>query len=157
MKYDCTKAKDFFHEITRLNEWCRDKSCGTCEISTCPLGCAPTVYDWGSLSDDVFTNLIGVLQKWSDNHPERRELTPDEAIILKALRVLKYKYIARDKTGEICGYRTKPNKCERCWDIPKGTVLNCIYLTYLTDQNNIFDGILSFDDEEPAEIEELLK
>lgn len=57
MKYDCTKAKDFFHEITRLNEWCRDKSCGTCEISTCPLGCAPTVYDWGSLSDDVFTNL----------------------------------------------------------------------------------------------------
>lgn len=61
MKYDCTLAKDFFHEITRLKEWCRDKSCGACEISTCPLSCAPTVYDWGSLPDDVFTNLIGIL------------------------------------------------------------------------------------------------
>lgn len=104
MKYDCTLAKDFFHEITRLKEWCRDKSCGTCEISTCPLGCAPTVYDWGSLSDDVFTNLIGVLQKWSDTHPERRELTGDERIILKAFKALGFNYIAVDDIGYVCVY-----------------------------------------------------
>lgn len=115
MKYDCTLAKDFFHEITRLKEWCRDKSCGTCEISTCPLGCAPTVYDWGSLSDDVFTNLIGVLQKWSDTHPERRELTGDERIILKAFKALGFNYIAVDDIGYVCVYVNKPQKGERTW------------------------------------------
>lgn len=153
MKYDCTKAKDFFHEITRLNKWCRDKSCGTCEISTCPLGCAPTVYDWGSLSDDVFTNLIGVLQKWSDNHPERRELTENERDILKAFKALGYTYIATDSIGYVCVYVNKPQKGERAWFARPGDSGT----TAVCETKKFFGGIVSWEDEEPAKIEDLLK
>ena len=152
MKYDCTKAKDFFHEITRLKEWCRDKSsCGTCGLKPpCPLGCAPLVYDWGGLSDDVFTNLIGILQEWSDSHPDRRELTGEEITILTGLKLLGFKYIAADENGTMWAYTEIPKKDRGYWTNRGEGRTMCI------SYSNLFKGIADFSDEKSLVIDEIL-
>lgn len=150
-KYDCTKAKNFLHEITRLEEWCRDKSCDACGLKPpCPLDCVLSVYDWGGLSDDAFTNLIGGLQEWSDSHPERRELTGDEAAVLVGLKFLGFKHIAADKDKTVWAYTEIPEKDVKYWT--NRGVGSSICISY----TGLFVGIADFSDEKPLVIDEIL-
>ena len=149
-KYDCTKTKNFLHEITRLEEWCRDKSCDACGLKTpCPLDCVLSVYDWGGLFDDAFTNLIGGLQEWSDSHPERRELTGDEIAVLSGIKLLRYEYIAADKNGLVWAYAEMPIKEQNYWNDRCGGGI-CI------SSSGLFNGIADFSDEKPLVIDEIL-
>lgn len=87
MKYDCTKTRDCIHEFRRL---CDSYPAG-CE-SSCPFFEIDETCGF-----DIFKSeaAIASLQKWSDEHPEKPKLTPEEAAFLRTFKVAKYKYIAR--------------------------------------------------------------
>ena len=147
-KYDCTKAKDFLHEMVRIKDWCND-NCEKCSICNCPLGIAPVIYEWGCLSDKYFAALLESLQAWSDSHPERRELTGDEAAVLVALKLLGFNYIASDINKKLWAYTKMPEKKETYWVGIEGTSV-CISYT------GLFVGIADFSDEKPLVIDEIL-
>ena len=156
-KYDCTKAKDFLHELKRASEWCRKRSaseCKECEMlrrdSSCFLGHARNL---NNISENQFDYVIEKTQKWSDDHPEKRELTEDETNILKAYKALGYTYISVDDIGYVCVYANKPRKGERTWfNAPRNYGAKAVCET-----KKFFGGIVSWEDEEPAKIEDLLK
>lgn len=162
MKYDCTKAKDFLHELTRLTVACNKvKSpfpCGGCPLAVYDLEflcLGKTTFASGIFSDiseNKFNDIVKRLQEWSDTHPERRELTEDEVTILKAMAIMGNKYIVKDKNGKVYVFPEKPHKSGGIWLRKPGSS----YETQITS-DSLFSDILSFDDEEPAEIEELLK
>ena len=160
MKYDCTKARDFLHEVARSSKSSRCTDIFDCD--NCPnsftradgsKGCIAVQRadskEYLKMSDKEFSNIVNALQKWSDSHPEKRELTEGEVTVLKAMIIIGNKYIARDYSGEVFSYREKPKKSSAYWD-PGANIR-----TYLC--RSLFYGIVSYDDEEPAEIEELLK
>lgn len=69
MKYDCTKTIDCIHEYHRL---CCDFHSAGCE-NDCPF------CDMGNCGLDFFDeDKIALLQKWSDEHPEKPKLTKEE-------------------------------------------------------------------------------
>lgn len=158
-KYDCSKAKDFLHELKRASEWCRKRSaseCKECEMirrgSSCFLGFARNL---DNISENQFDYVIEKTQKWSDGHPEppKRELTEDERNILKAYKALGYTYIAVDDIGYVCVYANKPRKGERTWfNAPRNYGAKAVCET-----KKFFGGIVSWEDEEPTKIEDLLK
>ena len=156
-KYDCSKVKDFLHELKRASEWCRKRSaneCKECEMvrrdSSCFLGFARNL---NNISENQFDYVIEKTQKWSDSHPEKRKLTEDEMNILKAYKALGYTYIAVDDIGYVCVYANKPRKGERTWfNAPRNYGAKAVCET-----KKFFGGIVSWEDEEPAKIEDLLK
>ncbi len=157
-KYDCTKAKDFLHELKRASEWCRKMSaseCKECEMirrgSSCFLGFARNL---DNISENQFDYVIEKTQKWSDGHPEppKRELTEDERNILKAFKILGFTYIAADSNGYVWAYISKPLKGERMW-----CNVSANYASDVCKIEKFFGGIVSWKDEEPAKIEDLLK
>lgn len=82
MKYDCHKTLDFIHEFYRL---CKlhprcDNDCPLCG-DTCNLH---------SFDEDK----IALLQKWSDEHPEKPKLTKREHDFLNCFNPVN-KYIKR--------------------------------------------------------------
>ena len=158
-KYDCSKAKDFLHELKRASEWCRKRSvseCKECEMlrrdSSCFLGFARNL---NNISENQFDYVIEKTQKWSNDHPEpqKRELTEDEMNILKAYKALGYTYIAVDNIGYVCVYVNKPRRGERAWFARPGD----FGTTAVCETKKFFGGIVSWEDEEPAKIEDLLK
>ena len=156
-KYDCTKAKDFLHELKRASEWCRKRSvseCKECEMirrnRSCFLGLARNL---DGISERQFDYVIQRVQNWSDSHPEKRELTENETNILKALKALGFAYIAVDINDCVWAYISKPQKGERTWfNAPRnyGAKVVC-------ETKKFFGGIVSWEDEEPTKIEDLLK
>lgn len=154
-KYDCTKTKDFLHELKRASEWCRKRSvsdCKECEMVCRNGGCLVTfTRDLDCIPERQFDYVIQRVQNWSDSHPEKRELTEDETNILKAYKALGFKYIVADKGGCVCIYVHKSKKDEEMWCNVLG---DC---GYVCETEKFFGGILSYDDEEPAEIEKLLE
>lgn len=147
-KYDCTKAKDFLHEMVRIKDWCND-NCEKCSICNCPLGIAPVIYEWGCLSDKYFAALLESLQAWSDSHPERRELTGDEAAVLVALKLLGFNYIASDINKKLWAYTKMPEKKDTYWVGIEGTSVCISY-------SGLFKDIADFSDEKPLVIDEIL-
>lgn len=158
-KYDCTKARDYLHELKRASEWCRGKGlcdCRDCEMHSKNGLCFVSVsQDISKIPEDKFDFVIEKIQKWSDSHPERRKLTEDEMHILKAFKALGYKYITVDKGGTVCIYTVPPKKGGTVWY--NNTTYEQAMGAVICKVNEFFGGILYFDDEEPAEIEELLK
>lgn len=118
-KYDCSKAKDFLHELKRASEWCRKRSaseCKECEMIRRDKGCfLGLARNLDSISERQFDFVIQKIQNWSDSHPEKRELTENERNILKAFKALGFNYIAVDDIGYVCVYVNKPQKGERTW------------------------------------------
>lgn len=161
-KYDCSKAKDFLHEAARVKTKCHQPLYPNSDcIDKCPMklenGLCIRDRDISSVlflhfSDKEFNDIVSRLQKWSDNHPER-ELTEDEMNILKAFKALGYTYIAADNIGYICVYVNKPRRGERAWFARPG---DC-GTTAVCETKKFFGGIVSWEDEEPAKIEDLLK
>lgn len=156
-KYDCTKTKDFMHELKRASEWCRKRSaseCKECEMVCRNGGCFVSLArDLDCIPEKQFDFAIGKMQKWSDNHPEKRKLTEDETNILKTFKTLGFAYIAADKNGCVCTYILEPIKGERGWYNTSGDYGAAAVCRI----GKFFGGILSYDDEEPAEIEKLLE
>lgn len=77
MKYDCTKALDLVHEYRRL---CMDLHPSGCE-NDCPF------CDMGNCGLDFFDeDKIALLQKWSDEHPEKPKITKAERNFLEAFK-----------------------------------------------------------------------
>lgn len=157
MKYDCTKAKDFLHELKRASEWCRKRSaseCKECEMIRRDKGCfLGLARNLDSISERQFDFVIQKIQNWSDSHPEKRELTENERNIIKAFKALGFNYIAVDDIGYVYVYVNKPQKGERTWfGSPRNYGAKAVCET-----KKFFDSIVSWEDEEPAKIEDLLK
>lgn len=156
-KYDCSKTKDFMYELKRALEWCRKRSASECE--ECELCCkngicvVSLVCNLDCISERQFDYVIQMVQNWSDSHPEKRELTENERDILKAYKALGYTYIAADSIGCVRAYTSKPQKSERMWS---NISINC-EVSNVCKIEKFFGGIVSWEDEEPAEIEDLLK
>ena len=69
MKYDCTKTLDYAHEERRLCDskikeklGLRTHDCKDCELNNHPCSLA---------SGEVTQTEIDIVQKWSDEHPEK--------------------------------------------------------------------------------------
>lgn len=73
-KYDCAKTLDFAHESKRL---CDSSPC----CSECPMDGMNCLYSglW------VNEKNIAIVQKWSDEHPEKLKLTKDERAFIEGL------------------------------------------------------------------------
>lgn len=154
-KYDCTKTKDFMHELKRAAKCCKKKSLFECK--ECEMGCkngtcfVSLARDLDCIPERQFDFVIGKIQKWSDDHPEKRELTEDETNILKAFKALGFKYIVADCDGRVCSYDICPVKKEKAWDVDYGVCKD------ICDTSGHFKDVLSWEDEKPAEIEKLLE
>lgn len=71
--------------------------------------------------------------------------TKEEQIVIDYAKLLGYKWLARDKNGEICGFNEKPTKLHSTWASSEGEY------SYLEYDNMSF---LSFEDNEPYYIGE---
>jgi len=71
--------------------------------------------------------------------------TEEEQIVIAYARLLGYKWLAKDKNGEVCGFSEKPSKSSSVWTVSNG---DYNYLEY----DNI--SFLSFEDKEPYYIGE---
>lgn len=155
-KYDCTKAKDFLHELKRASEWCRKRStseCRECEMicrdGGCFLGLARNL---DIIPKRQFDFAIQKIQNWSDRHPEKVErkrpvLTEDDITVLKALQIMGYHWIAEDKNGGISfAYIEKPTKYydDGVWSNSSSYSVNYTF------------PFISWEDEEPTNIGWLL-
>lgn len=87
-KYDCSKTLDYVHEMSRL---CNSIPVvgGTCDNSNCPLGHI-TICSYPTQEH------IDILQKWSDEHPEKPKLTKREYEFLITFLISMDKYIGRE-------------------------------------------------------------
>lgn len=162
-KYDCTKARDFLHEITRAKQCCTktftDDKCGDCPLAIrhfkgydrfCLNRRHITDDSFLEMPEDNFSNMVKRLQAWSDSHPERRELTGDEAAVLVGLKLLGFKHIAADKDKMVWAYTEIPEKDVKYWT--NRGVGNSICISY----TGLFVGIADFSDEKPLVIDEIL-
>ena len=77
-KYDCSKTIDYAHEFTRM---C-DDGCGVCPL-----------YKAGCGLKKLTEETIAIVQKWSDEHPEKPKLTKKERAFIERL----------DERTSICG------------------------------------------------------
>ena len=116
MKYDCSKTLDFFHERNRM---CN--SYVEC-LDGCPLE-GKFCYSTKHLTQEHIQEHIDIVQKWSDEHPEK---TREEVFleIFPKLKALKDKVVNFDSNclpcfyeligkceGDYCGEKT----CSECW------------------------------------------
>ena len=78
-KYDCSKTLDFVHEFTRM---C-DGGCRAC----------PLLYRKECTLRKVTEKTIAIVQKWSDEHPEKPKLTKKEKAFLDSFAYLEGKSV----------------------------------------------------------------
>lgn len=85
-KYDCSKSKDLIHEYHRL---CNDNvTCYSCPIYD---------RDWVTRChlEELTESEIRMIQKWSDEHPERPKLTRKEYDFLSGFKKIDNRCIWR--------------------------------------------------------------
>ena len=85
--------------------------------------------------------------------PKKKEFTDDELCILKNIDK-KYKWIAKDKSGDIFTFVSKPIKTERFWS--DGWSNGESYASLEAIKNSLFTEI-KWEDEEPIYIDEYVK
>lgn len=79
---------------------------------------------------------------------EEIELTDREVEVLKALKTLGFKWIARDKDGDLCAFSTKPHKFNSQWNTVSDVAPLLVYFGF---------DFIKWSDEEPTKIDDLLK
>ena len=94
-----------------------------------------------------YLNINDVAGKNVIKLPKKKEFTDDELCVLKNIDK-KYKWIARDKSGNLCIFDEKPNKNEEIWD----NVIRSDFIE-LNCYNSLFNSIL-WEDEEPVYIDD---
>lgn len=76
VKYDCNKVKDYVHEVKRMCEYY-----GDCE--GCPLG-DYNCHSFHALNG-ICDETIPIVQKWSDENPEKIKLTKEERTFIECI------------------------------------------------------------------------
>ena len=149
-KYDCTKTLDYAHERNRMCNFCY-LSCENCPMYKFDnYGCKCNTIR------DITADRIAIVQKWSNEHPERPdrlELNVKQKEILQALKTLGYKYIAKDSDKVLFAYLDKPVKHSVDWSV------NTSPERSLGDHFECFDhlnNLCSWSDDEPTSIDDLL-
>ena len=111
MKYDCSKTLDYAHEVMRM---CKQTSCENCLIKhgeCISIGIK-----------DITKERIDIVQKWSDEHPEKTRQDAFFEIFPKMVKrhdegtpaLCFYSLI-----GDSCPYLSDHNfDCEECWNKP---------------------------------------
>lgn len=89
-KYDCSRTLDYVHEATRL---CTVYTKSKCE--GCPLG---DTVDCAFVGD-ITPEHIDILQRWSDEHPEKPKLTKKEHNFLSTFPYVKGMSVNRTEKG----------------------------------------------------------
>lgn len=91
------------------------------------------------------------IKEWLEaEYQETIKLTDDEIVILKNIDK-EYKWLARNKIGNLFVYKTKPRKHGATWQIYRNICFSDLY-TF----NHLF-RFIKWSDEEPYSIDELLK
>ena len=115
-KYDCNKTLDYSHEWSRMCKATFDGTCDNCILKDAGIGCYNTRY--------ITQERIDIVQKWSDEHPEK---TRKEAYleIFPKLELLNDKVICFDDCfpcfGELLGKNgcdDVEKTCQDCWSEP---------------------------------------
>ena len=119
------------------------KGCLFCKID-CIFGNTCWVNNKDMYSDKFLDQEIEI-----NVEDEKIQLTEDEKAVLRLL-VPKYKYIARDISGNLYGYKDKPIKMCSVW-----YVTNCLYDSMCVF-NNYFQCV-QWEDNEPTLIADLLR
>lgn len=114
-RYDCSNTLDYGHELQRMCSSIND--CWMCPIHL--------HHDSGVCKSKISSESISAVQNWSDTHPEieykeRPALTSNDTSVLKALQVMGYHWIAKDKVTSTDRFDTYAfvNKPE--WDKDRG-------------------------------------
>lgn len=85
-KYDCTKTIDYVHELKRMCAALRPRPSRNC--LECPL------VDLDCLAvKDITEKHIAIVQKWSDEHPEKPKLTKKERAFIDSFAYLEGKSV----------------------------------------------------------------
>lgn len=103
--------------------------------------------DIDSAKKKSYLNINDVAGKNVIKLPKKKEFTDDELCVLKNIDK-KYKWIARDKSGNLCIFDEKPNKNEEIWD----NVIRSDFIE-LNCYNSLFNSI-QWEDEEPVCIDD---
>ena len=86
--------------------------------------------------------------------PKKKQFTDDELYILRNIDK-KYKWIAKDKSGLICTFVSKPIKTEKIWS-DDGWSNGESYASLEAIKNSLFTEI-KWEDEEPVYIDEYVE
>ena len=120
---DCSKAENYFAEKQRMTKRAKNGVCKT-KCSDCPL-CSDNNGTSGDLSCGCFEmyypeKAIQIIQRWSDEHPQRTYLT-------EFLKNYPNAPLEDDGTPNFCPYRLglmsedncrKDHNCVKCWNQP---------------------------------------
>ena len=113
MKYDCNKTLDYNHEWSRMCETMFDGTCDNCILKDTGISCYNTRY--------ITQERIDIVQKWSDEHPEKTrkevflEMFPKADVRVIGIHNVCFGYLI----GEECSdARRGEIGCEGCWDRP---------------------------------------
>ena len=110
------------------------------------FGCGFNTYIDRVIEDNVII--------WERKEKKEIKLTTEERSFLNSiLLVSDYKYIARDKSDELCVYKTKPERGCCGW----GPNLVVPDYKRITDKTKDMFKFITWDDDEPYLIEDLLK
>lgn len=101
------------------------------------------------------------VQEWSDNHHEI-VLTDEQREIFKALDLLGLKFIAKDSNGAVYAFAERPEKWFRAWGVDGEDGIDGEYFDleskYLrAGVSDAISPLVSWDDKEPLNIEDVLK
>lgn len=149
-KYNCNNMLDYAHELKRM---CNEFSiCGNCPMAK-----------FSCKAFDISEAQINIVQEWSDTHLEIM-LTDEQLEILEALNLLGLKFIAKDSNGAVYAFAKCPEKWFQAWGV-NDEYYDKYYDEYFDLKSKylragVFDAIsplVSWDDKEPLNIEEVLK
>lgn len=141
-KYNCNNTLDYAHEFKRM---CNEFSfCGNCPMDKLPCKVS-----------DISETHINIVQEWSDAHPKIR-LTAEQREVLKAMLLLGFKYIAKDRSGKTYIYTACPIKAyaHAMWTCG-GEHVTTAHLS--TQAAAAIPSLVNWEDKEPLDIEEVLK
>ena len=112
MKYDCSKILDYVHEWYRMCNAVFYKGCDNCPTKNAGECCYHIRF--------ITQKHIDIIQKWSDDHPEKTradvffEMFPDAVWqgIDKKIPVTCYRHLINIDNNYLC---QENYKCKKCW------------------------------------------
>lgn len=111
-KYDCSKTLDYSHERDRMCGAIKDGDCDNCKLQGVGGSCSNTSY--------ITQEHIDIVQKWSDEHPEKTRKEAFFEIFPKAATTMIDDvgvpvFCFGDFTGIRCEEVYGNTKCAECW------------------------------------------
>lgn len=86
---------------------------------------------------------------WERKEVEKETLTQEQHDKLKALLILGYSWIVRDKGGKICSYNSKPVKSNMDWfcsgDLLRITTFDIPFIKWEEDEPRIIEDLLKLE------------